>query len=76
MRESWSGPNPFGWDDLLPEVQCEEWIDFLTEFLSLGEVSFPRSLWPDKEVIGQPILVVFSDGSMVAFGAAAYIRWS
>ena len=50
-------------------------MEFLTEFLSLGEVSFPRSLWPEEEVIGKPILVVFSDGSMVAFGAAAYIRW-
>ena len=75
MRESWVGPNPPGWDDILPEDQCERWMAFLTEFLCLGELSFPRSLWPEEEVIGQPILIVFSDGSMVAFGAAAYIRW-
>ena len=75
MRESWSGPNPVGWDDLLPEDQCERWIEFLTEFLCLGELSFPRSLWPEEEVVGEPVLIVFSDGSSVAFGAAAYIRW-
>ena len=75
MRESWTGPNPVGWDDLLPESQCERWIEFLTDFLSLGELSFPRSLWPEGEVVGLPVLIVFSDGSLLAFGAVAYIRW-
>ena len=74
MRESWVGPNPPGWDDKLPDDQCQKWIDFLTEFLSLAEISFPRSLWPEEEVEGLPILIVFSDGSMLGFGAVAYIR--
>ena len=75
MRESWVGPNPPGWDDMLAEDQCQKWIDFLSEFLSLTEISFPRSLWPEEEVEGLPLLIVFSDGSMLAFGAVAYIRW-
>ena len=75
MRESWTGPNPVGWDDLLPESQCERWIEFLSALLDVGELWFPRSLWPEEEVIGLPVLIVFSDGSLLAFGAAAYIRW-
>ena len=41
----------------------------------LKHVEFPRSLWPAEEVVGLPSLVVFSDGSVLAFGACAYIRW-
>ena len=75
MRNSWCGPSPPGWDDLLPEMQAEAWMTFLTMLLSLGELRFPRSLWPEGEVIGLPILIVFSDGAALAFGTAAYIRW-
>ena len=75
MRESWTCAESVGWDDLLPENQCERWMEFLSEFLSLDELSFPRSLWPEDEVVGLPMLIVFSDGSLLAFGAAAYIRW-
>ena len=75
MRESFKGVDPVGWDDLLPEDQGGRWIDFLSEFLKIGELSFPRSLWPNEEVKGLPILIVFSDGSLLAFGAVAYIRW-
>ena len=41
----------------------------------MNELSIPRSLWTEGDIIGRPILVVFSDGSVSAFGAAAYIRW-
>ena len=29
----------------------------------------------DKEVVGDPDLVIFSDGSVNAFGSVSYIRW-
>ena len=74
MRESWCGEN-IGWDDpLSPELQ-RRWLDFLISLLGLGEVTFARSLWPQEEVEGLPTLVIFSDGSVQAFGAVAYIHW-
>ena len=75
MRESYTCPKPLGWDDQLPEDQGDRWIEFLSALLSLGELRFPRSLWPDQEVVGLPILIVFSDGALLAYGTAAYIRW-
>ena len=77
MRKTWTNDknNPWQWDDPLPEDQRKEWISFLKLLLSLNELSIPRSLWPEGDIIGRPILVIFSDGSISAFGAAAYIRW-
>ena len=75
LTDSWLGPNPARWDDPLPDIQCEQWMAFLSDFLSLGNLSFPRSLWPEEEVVGLPMLIIFSDGSLLAFGASAYIRW-
>ena len=74
MRESWCGQK-VGWDDPLPADQHQRWIDFLFSLLSLGDIYFSRSLWPQEEVVGLPTLVIFSDGSVQAFGAAAYIHW-
>ena len=74
MRESWCGEK-LGWDDALPEELRKKWVDFLSSSLKLQDVSFQRSLWPDEEVVGPPSLVVFSDGSALAYGAVAYIRW-
>ena len=44
------------------------------ELLSIENTYFPRCLRPE-DVIGEPMLIVFSDGSKEAFGACAYIRW-
>ena len=77
MRKTWTADksNPWKWDDDLPDDQRREWINFLKLLLSLNELSIPRSLWPEGDIIGRPILVIFSDGSISAFGVAAYIRW-
>ena len=74
MRESWCGKN-VGWDDVVPPDQFNRWFALLSSLLSLNNVTFKRSLWPEEEVVGLPILVVFSDGAALAFGASAYIRW-
>ena len=73
MRESWCG-KVLGWDDPVPVDQVKQWLDFLSLLLSLGGIKFSRSLWPDEEVVGLPMLIVFSDGSVLAFGVVAYIR--
>ena len=74
IRESWCGEQ-LGWDDPLPSDQQKRWIRFLSSLLSLGEVLFERSLWPEGRVVGLPMLIVFCDGSALAFGAVAFIRW-
>ena len=62
------------WDEQLSEEQYQEWRKFFKELLSVENTNFPRCLRP-KDVIGEPMLIVFSDGSKEAFGACAYIRW-
>ena len=74
MRESWCG-KVVGWDDPVPADQSNRWLAFLSSLLSLGDVKFARSLWPEDVVVGLPVLIIFSDGAVLAFGAAAYIRW-
>ena len=74
LRESWSD-KATGWDDPLSDELASQWLSFLKSLLSLKDVQVSRSLWPDAEVKGPPMLIIFSDGSLKAFGAAAYLRW-
>jgi hypothetical protein len=63
-----------GWDDSIPEIQRQEWLDFFRKMFLLDNISFNRSIKPDS-AHGKPSLVLFSDASKQAFGACAYIRW-
>ena len=74
LRLTWAEKD-LGWDDPLPEELRLQWVTFLKSLLSIEEASFPRSLWPEEEVVGSPILIIFTDGAALAFGAVAYIRW-
>ena len=59
----------------LPEDIRKEIIVFFLDLYELETLEFPRSLWPEAEVEGDPWLVIFSDGSIKGFGAVVYIRW-
>ena len=74
MRESWCG-EAAGWDDKFRGELSEKWLKLFSLLFDLEEVEFSRALWPVDEVVGLPILVVFSDGSALAYGSVAYIRW-
>ena len=74
LRETWNVEG-LGWDDPLPKEQAKDWLKFLKSLLELNSIQVPRSLWPEGEVEGLPMLIIFSDGSISAYGAAAYIRW-
>ena len=63
-----------GWDDVLPDDMQEQWKELLREVVALPELTFPRTITAEL-VIGRPELIVYSDGSNVAFGAVIYIRW-
>ena len=43
--------------------------------LSAGELLFPRSV-NHPETKGRPELIIYSDGSTLAFGSVAYLRWN
>ena len=77
LRRTWeNGCEKLKWDDALPQELVQNMVQFFAELFELEEIEFSRSLVPqDAEVIGNPDLVIFSDGSICAFGSVAYIRW-
>ena len=64
----------YGWDQPLDNDLQEVWRGLVKELLETTELRFPRSVYiPDS--VGRPELVVYADGSTVAFGSIVYIRW-
>ena len=75
-RDLWSGNlKDKGWDDPIPDEQRKHWENFFEELFGMQEVAFPRCLKPVNVGSELPVLILFSDGSLQAFGACAYIRW-
>ncbi|XP_063952062.1 uncharacterized protein LOC135153434 [Lytechinus pictus] len=72
LQQLWE--NGYDWDAVLPDECQLEWKRFFQEMEELKEVTFERCLTP-KEAVGKPLLCIFSDASMHAFGACAYLRW-
>ena len=62
------------WDDPLPEEMRCEWLEFFRQVLEAEKLRFPRCLKPIN-AMGNPSLVIFSDGSDTAYGCAAYVHW-
>ena len=63
------------WDDPLPSSHREDWIKFFKDLFLLENMDIPRCLRP-RGVDGKPWLIILSDGSELAYGCAAYIRWA
>ena len=74
LRLIWANEEDFDWDDLLPGHLQAEWLTLKAELESVAKIQFKRPLTPEA-AIGQPQLIIFSDGSSQAFGAVAYARW-
>ena len=72
LQKLWEGG--YEWDEDLPDDYQGEWKKFFEEMEELKTVSFERCLSPN-DVVGKPLLCIFSDASMDAFGACAYLRW-
>jgi hypothetical protein len=71
-RETWS--LKLGWDDPLPpDLHCK-WIQFFTSLFQIQSLKYDRCLRP-ADAKGQPWLIIMSDGSDLAYGFSAYIRW-
>ena len=74
MRKVWGLEKKLQWDDYLPEILQREWREIVEELSQSKKIVFPRSIYP-LNARGDPVLVMFSDGSIDAFGAVAYVRW-
>ena len=72
LRETWS--RKLGWDDPLPADLCMKWSNFFSSLFKLQRLCLERCLRP-SEAMGLPWLIILSDGSDLAYGFAAYIRW-
>ena len=72
LRETWS--LKLGWDDPLPIHLRSKWVHFFCSLFQLEQLRLGRCLRPPDSV-GRPWLIIFSDGSDLAYGFAAYIRW-
>ena len=74
MRQIWKNDIKLDWDDPIPEENKKDWMIFFTELIEMNDVKFKRIVKP-YNAIGDPLLIIFSDGSSQAFGACAYVRW-
>ena len=72
LRETWI--LQLQWDEVLPDDMQEKWIEFFKQVLEASQHKYPRCLRPENAV-GDPSLILLSDGSEAAYGCTAYIHW-
>ena len=62
------------WDEQLPVDEHNRWMELFAQMKELNGVTIERCLTPPN-AFGNPVLCVFSDASIEAFGTCAYSRW-
>ena len=72
LRDTWQ--LGLDWDDPLPPSSYKQWTKYFTEMFLIESLAFPRCLRPDLCPCN-PWLLLLSDGSSLAYGCAAYLRW-
>ena len=72
LRKTWS--LKLDWDDDLGPALRQEWLQFFMSLYDVSKLTFKRCVRPE-EAEGNPMLIIFSDGSDMAYGGAAYVRW-
>ena len=77
IKRNWGGnvKDAPKWDDAFLLEDCRSWNDWFIDLLDLDKIKFRRSVVPDESFEGQPMLVLFSDGSKEAYGAVGYLRF-
>ena len=51
-----------------------KWVKFFTSSFELENLRIERCIKPEN-AIGDPMLVIYSDGSDLGYGCVAYVRW-
>ena len=74
LQDVWKAKR-FDWDDPLPVELSNQWRRLFCDIEALRNISIPRCLKPEVSS-GVSTLHVFSDASIAAYGAAAYLSWS
>ena len=72
LRKTWE--LQLGWDQPMPQSLQRDWTTFFVLLYKLEEIEFERVLRP-KEPCDSPWLILYSDGSELAYGFVAFIRW-
>ena len=62
------------WHEQLPAQEESKLTQLFAEMKELNDVTIERCLTPPN-ALGNPILCIFSDASVEAFGTSAYSRW-
>ena len=74
MRKLWTNETKLDWDDPTPEEYRREWVIFFNDLPEMEKITVKQCMKPSNAV-GDPVLVIFSDGSNNAYDACAYVRW-
>ena len=72
LRKTWE--LKLGWDEPMPENLQSDWRKFFVSQFEIESIKFDRVLRP-TEACDSPWLILFSDGSELAYGFVAFIRW-
>ena len=73
LRATWE--LKLDWDEQLSDDLRDEWVIFFRHLLEASTMRYPRCLMPNNPE-GDPELVLLSDGSELAYGCVAYIRYT
>ena len=74
MHQLWTNCDKLEWDDKILNEMHIKWAQFYKEMSQLSDVVIYRCMKPSNAK-GSPVLVVFSDASMDAYGTVCYVRW-
>ena len=74
LKNLFAPDTKLGRDDVIPPGFCKTWVDILTTFLRMGEITLSRAVKSERTV-GRPIIIRFADGSLDANGCSIYIWW-
>ena len=74
MRDLFMKESELDWDTVLPDKMRVTWISYMRELVLSGQLVYRRCVRPEGKV-EQFWLIVFFDGSDVAYAAVVYCRW-
>lgn len=75
MRQLSASEVKMDWDYPLPEEHKRDWVKLFSDLFGMNSIKFQRCVKPPN-AIGDPSLVIFSDGSESAHDTCAYVRWA